>query len=166
VNHDRTILVVEDDPSDQFFIVEAFRLSGARNPIQIVSNAQEAIAYLKGEGRFADRTQFAYPTFVLTDLKMPGSDGFALLRHLREHPEPALVAPVVLTASRDKDDVQRAYSLGAGLYLQKPSSFLELQERLRILHSCWMLCEIPEVGVGGSRAFRQRLGKLGESLNG
>ena len=166
MNSNQTILVVEDDPSDQFFIVEAFRLNGAENPVQLVDNGQEAIAYLKGEGRYADRARFGFPMFIITDLKMPHGDGFELLEYLKQNPGMGGMPPAVLTASRDSDDIQKAYLLGAGCYLQKPASFNQLQRELKTLCDHWIQCEVPALDVNGRRALTRSAGKLGERFGG
>jgi CheY-like chemotaxis protein len=69
--YNATIMVIEDDPSDQFLIKAAFREIGVTDPIQYVGDGAEAIAYMMGEGKYADREKFPYPTFIITDLKMP-----------------------------------------------------------------------------------------------
>jgi len=162
VNSNQTILVVEDDPSDQFFVVEAFRLNGAENPVQVVDNGQEAIAYLKGQGKYADRARFGFPMFIITDLKMPQGDGFVLLQYLKQNPGLGGMPPAVLTASRDTDDIQKAYILGAGCFLQKPASFGQLQQDLKTLYDHWMQCEVPALDMRGRRAPTRSIGKLGE----
>src|ERR1700743_1938888 len=81
------ILVIEDDPNDQILIERAFRAVGVVDPIQIVNDGAEAIAYMMGEGKYSDRQKFTYPTFVVTDLKMPHADGFAVLEFLKSNPE-------------------------------------------------------------------------------
>src|SRR4051794_25068254 len=98
-----TILVVEDDQNDQFLIKRAFRSAGVTGPIQIMNDGEEAIAYMMGEGKFADRHAYAYPTFVMTDLKMPKVDGFGVLEFLKGNPEWAIIPTVVFSASSDRD---------------------------------------------------------------
>ncbi len=103
----KTILVVEDDPNDQTFILEAFRSIGVETPIQVVSTGSEAIAYLMGEEKYSDRAAYPYPTFIITDLKMPGGNGFSVLEHLQGNPEWSIIPKVVLSASEDPDDVKK-----------------------------------------------------------
>ena|SRR5437867_4665153 len=74
-----TILLVEDDPNDQNLVEMALRDAGATGPIQSVSSGEQAIAYLAGDGQYSDRSRFPYPSFVITDLKMPNGDGFSVL---------------------------------------------------------------------------------------
>ena len=157
-----TILIVDDDPDDLFFIAKAFRAIGVTDPIHTVLGGQEAIAYILGEGQYSDRTRFAYPTFITTDLKMPGADGFAVLEHLKNNPEWAVIPTVVLTASRDLDDIKKAYMLGCSSYHVKPTSPDELRELLKVLHDYWMTCEVPEVDSTGRQLRTNSAGKLGE----
>src|SRR5579862_6911950 len=151
----RTILVVEDDPNDQILIREAFNSIAVQNGIQVVSSGSEAIAYLMGESEFADRTNYAYPTFITTDLKMANGDGFSVLQHLKANPEWAVIPVVVLTASNDPDDIVKAYLLGASCYHLKSASQAELRHQLKILHDYWMTCMIPVVDETG----RQEIGR-------
>jgi CheY-like chemotaxis protein len=105
---------------------------------------------------------YAYPTFITTDLNMPGTDGFAVLEHLKKNPEWAIIPTVVLTASRDLDDIKKAYMLGATSYHVKPGSFDELRQQLKVLHDYWMTCEIPQVDSTGRQLHTDSVGKLGE----
>jgi CheY-like chemotaxis protein len=124
-----TILIVDDDPNDLMFIEKAFRAIGVKDPIHTINGGADAIAYMMGECKYADRTAYAYPTFITTDLKMPGTDGLAVLEHLKNNPEWAVVPTVVLTSSRDLDDIKKAYMLGASSYHVKPGSPDELRNR-------------------------------------
>jgi len=162
----RTILVIEDDPNDQFFILEAFRAAGCTNPIQFAKSGSEAIAYLMAEGRFADREAFPYPAFVTTDLKMAGGDGFAVLEHLLSMPDRRVASVVVLSASVDQDDINRAYLLGASSYHVKPLGFCELRRQVKVLHDYWMTFLVPRVDAGGSLLWTGCTGKLGEGAAG
>jgi len=157
-----TIMIVDDDANDRFLIERAFRSIGVKEPIHTINGGLEAIAYMMGEGKYADRAKFAYPTFISTDLKMPGADGFAVLEHLRRNPEWAVIPTVVLTGSRDRDDIKKAYMLGASSYHVKPSSPEGLRTLLRVLHEYWMSCEVPEVDSTGRQLHTNSQGKLGE----
>ena len=159
---DRAILIVEDEISDRELIIEAFRANGVTTPIHVVNNGKEAIAYLMGEGEYADRKKFPYPSLLITDLKMPGLDGFGVLEHLKNNPEWGIVPTVVLTASTDADDVKKAYMLGASCYHQKRQSMGQLRRLLGLLHDYWMTCVVPEVDATGKRLPTESRGKLGE----
>lgn len=157
-----TIMIVDDDPNDLILIERAFRDIGVKDPIHTINGGREAIAYMMGEGKFSDRNLYAYPTFITTDLKMPGADGFAVLEHLKKNPEWSVIPTVVLTSSRDLDDIKKAYMLGASSYHVKPSSPEELHRQLKVLHDYWVTCEVPQVDSTGRQLRTDSAGKLGE----
>ena len=157
-----TILIVDDDPHDRTFIESSFRAVGVKDPIHTVNGAEQAIAYMMGEGKYADRSVYAYPTFITIDLKMPGTDGFAVLEFLQDNPAWAIIPTVVLTSSRDLDDIKKAYRLGASSYHVKPNSLDQLRRQLKVLHDYWMTCEVPAVDSTGHQLHTDSAGKLGE----
>jgi len=162
-NQHRTILVVDDDAAEQEFIIEAFRSNGVTNPIHVVNNGREAIDYLMGKGKFADRAKYPFPTFIMTDLMMPGADGFSILEQLKKNPGWCGIMPaIVMSGSGDEDDAKRAYMLGAGSYHQKATSFSELRRQLKIVHDYWMSCTIPVVDVSSRQLTTRSRAKLGE----
>jgi CheY-like chemotaxis protein len=117
---------------------------------------------MMGEGKYSDRSKYAYPTFITIDLKMPGRDGFAVLEHLKKHPAWAIIPTVILTSSRDLDDIKKAYMLGASSYHVKPHALADLRRQLKVLHDYWMTCEVPEVDGTGHQLPTDSVGKLGE----
>jgi CheY-like chemotaxis protein len=161
-NYKNTILLVEDDPNDQFLLERAFRKIGVTDPIHVVNDGTEAIAYMKGEGRFADRSKYCYPTFVMTDLKMPRTDGFAVLEFLKKNPDWAIIPTVVLSSSSDLDDIKRSYRLGASSFHTKQSSPELFVEQIKVLHAYWMTCEVPQVDSTGRQIATDSGGKLGD----
>lgn len=158
----KTILVVEDEPNDRALIEMAFRKVGVTGPIHLLSDGEQAIAYMMGEGQYADLARFPYPSFIMTDLNMPGADGFAVLEHLKANPEWAIIPAVVLSSSADIDDIRTAYLLGASTYHIKPADFDGLKRLLKLLHEYWMTCEIPAVEPSGRHIRTNRQGKLGQ----
>lgn len=157
-----TILVVDDEPDDLFLIRAAFRAAAVSSRVLTLGSGDEAVACLKGEGIYADRALYPYPDFILTDLKMPGLDGFGLLQYLKQNPESATIPTVVLSGSSDNDDILRAHLLGANSYHVKPSDAEALRTLVRVLHDYWMLCEAPAVGADGRRLETSSRHKLGE----
>lgn len=112
-------LLVEDNEDDVFFMQRAFKDAGLENPLHVVSNGEEAIDYFSGVAEFADRNRHPLPDMVFLDLKMPGMDGFEVLKWIRE--EQGLTVPVaVLTSSSQEIDYKRARELKADCYLIKP----------------------------------------------
>jgi CheY-like chemotaxis protein len=164
-NYYATMLVVDDDPNDRRLIELALRHNGVASPIHHCHDGLDAIAYMMGEGQYADRRKFAYPTFIITDLKMPGADGFAVLEHLKANPEWAVIPTVVFSASEDLDDIKKSYMLGASSYHVKPSSPKALRAQIKVLHDYWMTCEVPAVDITGRQIATDSAGKLGERFD-
>jgi CheY-like chemotaxis protein len=156
-----TILVVDDDANDLLFIQAAFKFAGVTTKIHTVNGGQEAIDYLNGAPPYADRALHPSPDFILTDLNMPGVDGFAVLEFVKSNPDSAAIPTTVLSGSQDNDDIKKAYWLGANAYHVKPSTPLELRHLIKTLHSCWTLCEIPEKNLAGKQLPTESRHKLG-----
>src|SRR5690242_12446579 len=129
----RVILIAEDDHNDAFLLERTIRKIGATAPIQIVENGEEAIHYLAGEGKYADRAAYPFPAVLITDIKMPRRNGFELLDWIRDHPECATIPTIVWSSSNLESDVIKAYQLGANCYLRKPTNLNDWQERLTLL---------------------------------
>jgi CheY-like chemotaxis protein len=159
--YSQTILVVDDDPNDCILIERSFRAIGVNQPICLVEGGDEAIRYLKGEGKYSNRDVFHYPTFIITDLKMGAGDGFSVLEHLKNNPEWAVIPTIVLSASEDPDDIRRSYLLGASCYHVKPVALSELRRQLKILHEYWTTCRVPKVDGTGRQMKTDAQGKLG-----
>src|ERR1051325_3305914 len=134
----RTILLVEDDANDVFFMKRAMKLAGVLNPVRVASDGRQAIHYLAGTGEYCDRTRFPLPSLVLLDLKLPHVMGLDVLKWIREQPELKTVIVLVFTSSSLPPDISKAYFLGANSYLVKPSSAAELPEMVRIIKRYWL----------------------------
>src|ERR1700726_288193 len=113
------ILIVDDSINDQRIIARAFHKINIPNPVRTVGSGNEAIRYLNGQGKFADREQFPYPTFILADLKMDDGDGFSLLENLKSKPEWAVIPTIILSGSLDVDDIKKSFMLGASSFFVK-----------------------------------------------
>ena len=159
------ILAVDDDSNDLLFIQRAFQAIGVPT-IQTATSGNEAVAYLAGEGKFTDRNTYPYPDFVISDLKMPEGDGFAVLEHLKRNPERAVFPTVILSGSQDNDDIRKAYLLGASSYHVKPSSPAALRGLAKTLYDYWVMCEVPEIDRTGKQVATASLHKLGKRFEG
>ncbi|WP_225889775.1 response regulator [Indioceanicola profundi] len=127
------ILLVEDDPNDQLLIRRAFGKAKLMNPLSVVGDGDEAVAYLSGMGGNAGP-----PALIMLDLKLPRRSGLEVLEWLRAQPAPLGRTPVVvLTSSRENHDVARAYELGANSYLVKPVDFDGLLEMIKTAGLYW-----------------------------
>lgn len=132
-NFSSTLLVVEDDENDLFFLDRTIRKAGIENPIQVARSGLEAIEYLSGTGSFADRQQFPLPSLVFLDLHLPGKSGLEVLSWIRKQPELNEVVVVLLTASKEEAAISAAYEIGANCYLVKPPTGESLNVLLEAL---------------------------------
>jgi CheY-like chemotaxis protein len=132
-----TILLVDDNEDDLYALRRAVKKAGIANPQQVVTDGQQAIDYLAGAGRFADRVQFPLPFLIFLDLKMPLRGGFEVLTWIQEQPALASIVVVVLTGSDETKDHQQAYALGARSYLVKPPQPADLRSIMDSMDSFW-----------------------------
>jgi DNA-binding response OmpR family regulator len=130
------ILLVEDDHNDVLLIKRAFQKVNIANPIIVVNDGEQAISYLAGREPYVDR---ALPMLVLLDLKLPRKTGHEVLEWLRGQANLKRLPVVVLTASSESSDVNRAYDLGANSYLVKPVTFDALVEMVKTLNLYWLI---------------------------
>jgi len=143
------ILLAEDDPNDVLLIQRAFQRTHLANPVQVVHDGEEALAYLSGQGAFADRERHPLPVLLLMDLKMPRKTGLEVLAWLRQQPGLKRLPVIVLTSSNQSPDINRAYELGANSYLVKPAGFDSLLELVKNLDVYWLILnEKPELNGG------------------
>jgi CheY-like chemotaxis protein len=131
------ILLIDDDPSDVFLVQRAFAKLGLSSQLLVVNDGEEAIRYLSGEGKYADREQFPIPALILLDLKMPRKSGFEVLAWLRSRPTLRRLPVVVLTSSNQMPDINRAYDVGANSYLVKTANPQAMQELTNIIDLYW-----------------------------
>lgn len=133
-----TLLLVEDNEDDAFFMQRALRNAGvSSSPVHLV-DGREAIAYLSGEGRYTDRGAHPLPAVVFLDLNLPYKTGLQVLEWIRQAPELACLVVIVLTSSAEASDLRRAYALGANSYIVKPSSADQLTEIAKAFRSWWL----------------------------
>jgi CheY-like chemotaxis protein len=144
----QVILIVEDDPNDVLLIQRAFDKARILNPLQTVGNGDDAVAYLAGEGSFADRQRHPFPVLVLLDLKLPRRSGLEVLEWIRGQVGLKRLPVVVLTSSKETTDVNQAYDLGANSYLVKPVGFDSLLELVKSLEVYWLILnQKPDVSA-------------------
>ena len=140
------ILVAEDDENQIVLMRRVFKQARLLNPLQVVRNGEEAIAYLKGEGQYANREEYPLPELLLLDLKMPRKNGFEVLKWVRQQPSLRALRVVVLTSSEEMADVNRAYQLGANSFLVKPADFEQFVSIIQTLQGYWLwMSETPEI---------------------
>jgi len=123
LNHLAQILLVEDNRMDVELTLDAFKEAKLLNTIHVAPNGQDALDYLFGRGKYADRNTYPLPSLILLDLKLPGIDGFEVLRQIKLTPVLKRLPVVILTSSREEGDRALSYDIGANSYLVKPVSF-------------------------------------------
>jgi CheY-like chemotaxis protein len=134
----KVILLVEDNASDEKLTLLAFRRCGVANEVVVQRDGDAALQYLFGTGG-ADRDPRVLPALVLLDLKLPRVDGLEVLRRIRADGGTKLVPVVILTASKEEEDIVRGYSLGANAYVRKPVDFAEFVIAARTVGLFWLL---------------------------
>jgi CheY-like chemotaxis protein len=133
-----TILIVEDDSGDAYFLEKAFERVLANCAVHRVCDGEEAQAYLQGAGKFVDRKLHPLPSVILLDLKMPRMNGFEFLAWLRREPELKIIPTVVYSSSENPADVRKAYEMGANSFLHKRLSMNAVQETMRSFARYWL----------------------------
>lgn len=146
----KLILLVEDNASDEKLALLAFKKCGVPNEIVVARDGADALDYLFATGKYQDRDPLARPAVILLDLKLPRVSGLEVLRRIRADPETRLLPVVVLTASREDEDLIRSYSLGANAYLRKPVDFVEFSEAAKALGAFWLRFNEPAPTQRGS----------------
>src|ERR1043165_6420004 len=133
------ILLVEDSEDDITIIRKAFERAGVRNPLFVVKDGEAAVAYLSGTGKYSVRDEYPLRALILLDLKLPGMDGFEVLRWIRETPGLSSLRVIVLTSSENIRDVNAAYQLGANSFMVKEMDFQNSVELARLITDLWLL---------------------------
>ena len=141
---DKVILLVEDNPDDVELTLRAFKKNNIRNEVVVAKDGVEALDYLFATGQYAGRNTAVQTQVVLLDLKLPKLDGLEVLRRMRGDERTRLVPVVILTSSKEEQDVIAGYKLGANSYVRKPVNFDEFVEAARQLGLYWLLLnEVP-----------------------
>jgi two-component system, response regulator len=138
-----TILLVEDNPDDEALTLRAFKKNNIRNDVVVAHDGVQALDYLFGTGQYTGRDANEPPAVILLDIKLPKVDGLEVLRRLREDGRTKLTPVVILTSSKEEQDLIRGYSLGANSYVRKPVDFSEFMDAVRQLGMYWLVLNEP-----------------------
>jgi CheY-like chemotaxis protein len=136
---DETILLVEDNPDDVELTMRAFRKNNIANNVVVAHDGVEALDYLFGRGAYTCRNTTETPRLIILDLKMPKMDGFHVLEHLRADERTRLTPVVILTSSKEEQDLVNSYKSGANSYVRKPVDFFQFLEAVRQIGLYWLL---------------------------
>ena len=135
----KTILLVEDNADDEALTLRAIRKHNIASEVMVARDGAEALEYLFAEGRYVGRVEAHDPTVVLLDLKLPKVDGIEVLRRARTHPRTRLLPVVVLTSSKEDQDILNSYSSGANSYIRKPVDYDKFMAAVGSLGMYWLL---------------------------
>ena len=135
----KVILLVEDNPDDEALTLRALRKNNITNEITVACDGVEALDYLFGTGPHADRDTSLQPELILLDLKLPKLDGFEVLRKLRADERTKVLPVVILTSSKEQQDIVNGYGLGANSYIRKPVDFQQFVDAVRQLGLYWLV---------------------------
>ncbi len=137
--NEKVILLIEDDPDDEALALRALKKNNIKNKVVVAHDGVEALDYLFGQGAYADRDPTDMPQVILLDLKLPKLDGLEVLRQIRADERTKLLPVVILTTSKEEQDLIDSYSLGANSYTRKPVDFIQFTEAVRQLGLYWLL---------------------------
>lgn len=140
---ERTILLVEDNPDDVELTLRVFKKYSIENEVTVVRDGAEALDYLFATGAYAERDKSTMPAVILLDLKLPKIDGLEVLRRIRADERTKLLPVVILTSSKEEQDIVNGYKLGANGYVRKPVDFNQFSEAVRQLGLYWLLLNEP-----------------------
>jgi two-component system response regulator len=140
---DETILLVEDNPDDVELTLRAFRKNNIANDMAIARDGVEALDYLFCRGPHAGRNVKDTPRLILLDLKLPKMDGLQVLAQLRAQESTKLIPVVILTSSKEEQDLIKSYKCGANSYVRKPIDFNEFVEAVKNIGLYWLLINEP-----------------------
>jgi CheY-like chemotaxis protein len=144
----KVILLVEDNPDDEALTLRALRKHNVTNQVVIARDGAEAIDWLFRTGQHANRDTNVTPQVILLDLKLPKVDGLEVLRRIRTDDRTKLLPVVILTSSKEEEDILNGYRLGANSYVRKPVDFVEFTDAVRQLGLFWLLLNEPPVQTG------------------
>ena len=140
----RPILLVEDNADDEVLTIRALKKSNIANDIVVARDGAEALDFLFGTGAHAGRDTSVQPQVVLLDLNLPRVNGIDVLRRIRADDRTKMLAVVVLTSSKEEEDVVSSYSMGANSYVRKPVDFAQFSDAVKALGLFWLLLnEVP-----------------------
>ncbi|MEW6324937.1 MAG: response regulator [Nitrospirota bacterium] len=146
---DRIILLVEDNPDDEALTLRALKQNKIKNQVVVARDGAEALDYLFATGAHAGRDVTVQPEVVLLDLKLPKIDGLEVLRRVRANPRTRLLPVVILTSSKEEQDLIDSYASGANSYIRKPVDFNQFTEAVKQLELYWLVLNEPPLGRPG-----------------
>ena len=147
--NNKIILLVEDNPDDEALTIRALKKNKIENEVVVAHDGAEALDYLFCRGSYSNRNKNVLPQVILLDLKLPKIDGIEVLKQLRANEKTKMLPIVILTSSKEEQDLIDGYSNGANSYIRKPVDFNQFTEAVRQLELYWLLLnESPPAAKG------------------
>lgn len=135
----KIILLVEDNPDDQVLTTQALKKSNIINDVIVANDGVEALDYIFGRGKYAGRDIKKFPSVILLDINLPKLNGLEVLKEIRQNEKTRLIPVVILTSSKEEEDLITSYKLGANSYVQKPVDFNQFADAIKHLGLYWLL---------------------------
>lgn len=142
----KNILLVEDNPDDVKLTIHAFEKNKITNEIVVVNDGVEALDYLFKRALYSESDPNDLPTVILLDLKLPKIDGHEVLKQIRANEKTKLIPVIILTSSKEEEDLVKCYKNGCNSYIQKPVDFTEFVKAVQSLGMYWLLLNEPPPG--------------------
>jgi two-component system response regulator len=142
---EKVILLVEDNPDDEALTLRALRKNNIMNEVVVARDGAEALDYLFAMNKYAGRDIAEWPSVVLLDLKLPKVSGLEVLRKIRSDERMRSMAVVILTSSKEEQDVAESYNLGVNSYVRKPVDFAKFVEAVKQIGLYWLLLNEPPI---------------------
>jgi len=147
----KTILLIEDNPDDEALTLRALNKNNILNDVSVVRDGAEALDYLFARGAYAKPDHRELPALTLLDLKLPKIDGLEVLKQIRANPMTQLLPVVILTSSKEEQDLLNGYRLGANSYIRKPVDFNKFIDAVRQLGLYWLMLNESPPRLRGQR---------------
>lgn len=139
IEQDAEILLVEDNPNDAELTMRALKKHNLANKVHLVKDGAEALDFIYAEGEYSDREMENHPKVILLDLKLPKVDGLEVLKRLKEDEQTKMIPVVMLTSSKEEEDMVKSYHLGVNSYIVKPVEFDKFMASVEKLGLYWLL---------------------------
>lgn len=138
------MLLAEDDENDILLFRRTLEKVAGIHTLRVVSDGEEAIAYLRGDGKFADREEYPFPNMLILDMKMPRKTGLDVLKWLNAHEDCSIIPAMILSSSALDQDIRETYRHNGNAYFTKPSGLEEWESLLSVILEFWSRCEVPD----------------------